>query len=92
MTASDVRDREAAEEIVRKLEHGDDKHRQWLRDEATPLIAAAIQHARSEQAQLVEALESMLKAHGCGCEPLSHGGWTCPAHEALAGWRKNAKL
>jgi hypothetical protein len=31
-----------------------------------------------------EALEGMLNAHKCGCEPISLGGWTCPSHEALA--------
>ena len=35
-----------ATEIVAKLEHGDEDHRKWLRDEAIPLIAAAIKAER----------------------------------------------
>lgn len=30
-----------------------------------------------------KAFEIMLKCHGCGCESITDGGWTCPAHEAL---------
>lgn len=31
-----------------------------------------------------EMITTLLKIHGCGCEPITYGGWTCPAHELLA--------
>lgn len=28
-----------------------------------------------------EAIDMLLKTHKCGCESITDGGWTCPAHE-----------
>jgi uncharacterized Zn finger protein (UPF0148 family) len=33
--------------------------------------------------RIESALQMMLKLHGCGCESITDGGWTCPAHKAL---------
>lgn len=35
-----------AREVVTRIEHGDEKHRQWLRETATPLIAEALREMR----------------------------------------------
>jgi len=37
--------RDKAREITDQLEHGDDAHRAWLRDEAIPIIARALSEA-----------------------------------------------
>lgn len=48
---------ERAAEIVAKLEHGDETHRVWLRDNAIPLITAALDAKDARIAKLREALE-----------------------------------
>lgn len=46
-------------------------------------IRAQLAESQTECARMRRGLETMLKAHGCGCESVSEGGWTCPAHELL---------
>jgi hypothetical protein len=55
---------DAARELVARWEHGDENHRQWLRDVAVPDVTAALFAARD--AALREArqgIEALLAAH-----------------------------
>lgn len=51
---------------------------------ATKLVPEEdLKKAQEECVKLRSMLKIMLDIHGCGCESITDGGWTCPAHEAL---------
>lgn len=56
---------EAARALVARWEHGDEAHRQWLRDIATPDISAALAAAEQRGAEragkAVDALDALMR-------------------------------
>ena len=66
MTSPSPTARELAEQLVERWLHGDEKHRQWLKDIATPDIESALLAARrdalEERPRLLKALAETIEA------------------------------
>ncbi len=57
------------------------------RDRALAAALERADYAEKRAREIASHLVFQLNENGCGCESITDGGWTCPAHEALKGNR-----